>query len=226
MQTNTNKLLAGALVAGMVLASTGASFAANIGTGSVVGSGALTSNVVWDDTFPGTATGVVNGLVVKAKVKPSLNMVITGSGVIDLGELDAAGYSSGSVDIEVGTNAANGASVTARSTNGGLQNSTDNTQFINSATTANDPIADNYQYSSTILAAADSAYTSAFIQDAMAATEVNNSTTAHPIYTSNKPQSLSAGTDDFTFTVAAKPDAQTPAGEYNDVVVVTVTGNF
>lgn len=225
MQTNTNKLLAGALVAGMVLASTGAYAASNIGTGSVVGSGALTSNVVWDDAFPGTATGVVNGLVVKARVKPSLNMVITGSGVIDLGDLDPTAYSSGSVDIEVGTNAINGASVTAKSTNGGLQNASDATQFINSATTGTDPVPDSYQFSSSILATADSAF-GTFTQSAMAAVEVDDNTTAHPIYTSNKPQALSVGTDDFSFTVAAQPDAQTPAGEYNDVVVLTVTGNF
>lgn len=107
MQTNTNKLLTGALVAGMVLASTSAYAASNIGTGSVVGSGALTTNVVWDDAFPGTATGTVNGIVVTARVKPSLNMVITGNGVIDLGDVDPTAYSSGSVDIEVGTNATN-----------------------------------------------------------------------------------------------------------------------
>jgi len=225
MQTNTNKLLAGALVAGMVLASTSA-YATTIGTGSVVGSGALTSNVDWNDTYTSnSATGTVNGIVVTAKVKPSLNMVITGSGVIDLGEVDPTAYSSGSVDIEVGTNAINGASVTARSTNGGLQNASDATQFINSATTVADPVADSYMYSSAIVGAVDSAF-GTFAQSAMAAVEVNDSTTAHPIYTSNKPQALSVGTDDFSFTVAAQPDAQTPAGEYNDVVVLTVTGNF
>ena len=224
MQTNTNKLLAGALVAGMVLATTGAYAATDIGTGSVVGSGALTTNVVWDDAFPGTATGTVNGIVVKARVKPSLNMVITGSGVIDLGTLDSTAYASGSVDIEVGTNAANGASVTAKSTNGGLQNVSDATQYINSATSVADPIADSYQFSSTIVSA-DSAF-GTFTQSAMAAVEVADNTTAHPIYTSNKPQALSVGTDDFSFTVAAQPDAQTAAGDYNDVVVLTVTGNF
>lgn len=208
MRTNTNKLLAGALIAGMTLATTSVFAASNIGTGSVVGSGGLTSNVVWDDAFPGTATGVVNGLVVTARVKPTLNMVITGSGVIDLGDLDPAGYSSGSVDIEVGTNAINGASVTARSTNGGLQNASDANTYINDATTVNDPVADSYRYSSAILGAVDSAFGS-FTQAGMAAVEVNNNSTAHPIYTSNKPQSLSVGTDDFTFTVAAQPDAQT-----------------
>lgn len=117
MHTNTRKLLSGALIAGMTLVSS-AHAATNIGTGSVVGSGALSSSVVWDGNFPGTATGTVNGLVVKAKIDPTLNMVITGSGVIDLGTLSSAAYSSGSVNIEVGTNAKNGASVTARSTKG------------------------------------------------------------------------------------------------------------
>jgi hypothetical protein len=223
MRANTNKLLSGALIASLALASTGAYAATTIGTGSVVGSGALTSSVVWNDTFPGTATGVVNGLVVKAKVKPSLNMVISGSGVIDLGYLDPAAYSSGSVNIEIGTNAANGASVTAKSTNAGLKNVSDPTQFINSLTT--DGLADSYKYSSAAVAAHDSAF-GTFTQSFMAAAEVNNTTTAHPIYTSNKPQALSAGTDDFSFTVAAKPDAQTPAGDYNDTVVLTITGNF
>ncbi len=45
-------------------------------------------------------------------------MVITGSGIIDLGIIDPSTYSSGSVNIEIGTNARNGASVTAKSTNG------------------------------------------------------------------------------------------------------------
>ena len=40
----------------------GVSAASIIGSGSVVGSGGLTSDVTWDDAFPGTATGTVNGL--------------------------------------------------------------------------------------------------------------------------------------------------------------------
>ncbi|MBC7498669.1 hypothetical protein H7170_03445, partial [Candidatus Gracilibacteria bacterium] len=48
IQTNTNKLISGALLASVLLVS-GVS-AATIGTGSVVGSGGLTSSVVWNDT--------------------------------------------------------------------------------------------------------------------------------------------------------------------------------
>lgn len=117
MRTLSTKLLSGVLAAGMVV-STASTFAATtIGSGSVVGSGALTSNVVWNDTLPGTATGTINGIVIKARVLPVLNMVVTGSGVIDLGNLTSTATSSGSVNIELGTNAVNGASVTARSTN-------------------------------------------------------------------------------------------------------------
>lgn len=197
--------------------------AANIGTGTVAGSGALTSSVVWNDTFPGTATGTINGLLIKARIQPTLNMTITGSGVIDLGLLTPAGYSSGSVNIELGTNAANGASVTARSTNGGLRNVSDATQFINSLVA--DGAVDSYRYTSAIVAAMDSTI-GGFVQTAALSAEVNNTTTSHTLYTSNKPQALSGPTDDFSFTVSAQPNAQSPAGDYTDVVIITVTGNF
>ena len=221
MRTNTNKLISGALVAGMTLMSH-VSAASIIGSGSVVGSGALTSNVTWDDAFPGSATGAVNGLAIKAKIQPTLNMVITGSGEVDLGTLSSAAYSSGTVNIEIGTNAANGASVTAKSTNGGLRNTTDVTQFINSLST--DGTVDSYKFSSTLVAATDSTI-AGFTQGATLNTEVNDTGTSHTLYTSNKPQANS-GTDDFSFTVSAQPNAQSPAGNYADVVVLTVTGTF
>lgn len=221
MHTNTRKFLSGTIVAGMML-TTAVHAATNIGSGSVVGSGALSTNVVWDDNFPGSATGAVNGLLVTATVQPTLNMVISGSGTIALGNLTSASYSSGAVDIEVGTNAANGSSVTARSSNGGLKNVSNATVFINSLTA--DEVADSYRFTSALNAAEDSAY-STFSQSASLSTEVNDNTTAHTLYTSNKPQALN-NVDDLTFTVSAKPDIQTPAGSYSDVVVVTVTGNF
>ena len=196
----------------------GASAATNIGSGTVVGSGGLTQNVVWNDTFPGTATGTINGLVVKAKVQPTLSMVISGSGTIDLGTLSSSAYSTGTVNIEIGTNASAGASVTAKSTNGGLKNGTD---FINNLTA--DGVADSYIFTSAIVAATDSAF--AITQTANLNTEVNNSTTSHTLYTSNRPQALT-GVDDFSFSVSAKPNAQSPAGNYTDVVQVSVIGSF
>ena len=179
---------------------------------------------MWNDTFTAdSATGIVNGLSVRARVLPVLNMVIAGSGIIDLGDLVSTAYSSGTVNIEIGTNAVNGASVTARSTNGGLQNTSNASTYINDLTA--DEVADSYKFSSAIVAVKDSSY-AAFTQSATLNTEVDNNTTNYILYTSNKPQILSVGIDDFSFTVAAKPSIETPAGNYRDLVVVTVTGNF
>lgn len=221
MQTNTNKLLAGAMVAGMIFTGT-AQAATIIGSGTVAGSGALTTDVTWNDSFPGTATGTINGLVIKGRVLPVLNMAISGSGEINFGNLTSAAYSSGSVNIEVGTNATNGASVTAKSSNGGMKNASNPTYMLNNLTT--DEVADSYRFTSALDAAEDSSY-GGFTQGASLTTEVADNTTSHVLYTSNKPQKLD-NVDDFTFTVSAKPDIETPAGDYSDVVVVTVTGNF
>lgn len=190
--------------------------ASNIGTGTLNGN---TSAVVWDDTFPGTATGVVNGLNINAKILPTLNMDISGTGTIELGELSSVNYNTGSVDIEIGTNATAGASVTATSTKGGLQSGT-GTDYLNNLTT--DGLADSYLFSST-LGTSDSAF-SGMVQTGLSATEVNT-TTPYTIYSSNKPQATT-GLDDLAFLVSAKPNAQSPAGNYNDIVTLTVTGNF
>ena len=189
-------------------------FASQIGTGTVVGSGALSTAINWNDTFVGSsASGSINGIVVTARILPTLNMTISGSGMIALGNLSSLTASTGSVSIEVGTNALNGASVTARSTNAGLTNNATGAIVVNSLSA--DGFADSYKFLST-LGTADSAALN---------TEVNNNSTNHVLYTSNKPQPLT-GVNDFTFSVAALPNAQTPAGDYSDKVVLTVTGNF
>jgi len=223
MRTLSQKLLSGALAAGMMI-STSSFAATNIGTGSVVGSGSLSTNVVWDDAFPGAATGTVNGLVVQARVLPILNMVISGSGTIDLGTLTSDDYHSGSVSVEVGTNAANGASVTVRSTNGGLQNTSNSSIYINNLNT--DEVADSYKFFATVNSSDDSSY-AAFTQSSSitSGVEVADNTTNHVLYSSTKPQKLDQ-IDDVVFTVSAKPDIETPAGQYKDVVVVTVSGSF
>ena len=149
-------------------------------------------------------------------------MVVTGSGLIDLGTLSSSTYSSGTVNIELGTNAVNGASVTARSTNGGLKNTTDGSININSLVV--DGVADSYKYSSALVASSDSS-SIGFTQAASLSTEISDNTTNQVLYSSNKPQTLSVGTDDFSFTVSAKPNIETPAGDYSDVVVLTVTGD-
>jgi hypothetical protein len=149
MHTLSKKLLSGAIAVGMMVSAASSVGATNIGTGSVVGSGSLSAPVVWGDVFgTATATGTVNGLAVTARVQPVLNMVITGSGTIDLGTLTSSAASTGSVNIEIGTNAVNGASVTARSTNGGLQNTSNATFYINDQTA--DEVADSYKFLSSI----------------------------------------------------------------------------
>ncbi len=220
-----NRVLASALtlwVLAQFLLGTGFNIAnaAVIGSGTVQWSGSLTTNINWNDVFPGTASGTVNGIVVTARVLPVLNMTISGSGTIALGNLSSTTASSGSVNIEIGTNAMNGASVSAKSTNGGLQNTASGAMVINSLTT--DGFADSYKFVTTTGTADSTAI--GFTQSGSYNGEVNT-TTAMTVYSSNKPQPLT-NVDDFTFTVAAQTNAQTPAGDYRDVVVLTVTGNF
>lgn len=147
-------------------------------------------------------------------------MTISGSGTMALGNLLSTSASTGSVQIEIGTNAVNGASVTAISTNGGLQNTTSGAIMINSLSV--DGFADSYKFI-TSLGTADST-APGFTQSGSINTEVN-STSSVTLYTCNKQQPLTA-VDDFTFSVTAQPNGQTPAGDYQDVIKVTVSGNF
>lgn len=221
-KTKIKKLLALVAVSALATTQLGNVFAASqIGTGSVVGDAGFDSAVMWDDNFPGTATGTVSGIVVTANVAPTLNMTIS-TGAIDLGTLNAADFSTGSLDIEIGTNAVNGVTVTARSSSGGLTNTSDNSIQINDLAT--DGIAEDYKFSSALNAAADSTVTG-FTSSATLDTQVNDNTTEHTVYTSNKPEQ-NLNVDDITFSVAAKANAQTPAGNYQDTITFTVVGNF
>ncbi len=197
-------------------------FASQIGTGTVVWSGALTAPINWNDTFIGSsASGTINGILVTARVLPTLNMTISGSGTIALGNLSSSTASTGSVSIELGTNAVNGASVTARSTNGWLTSSSSGSIVINSLVA--DGFADSYKFLS--VANATDSTAPGFTQSGTLNTEVNSSVTNYTLYTSTRPQPLS-WVDDITFSISAQPNAQTPAGDYSDIVIVTVTGNF
>jgi hypothetical protein len=159
--------------------------------------------------------------LITAKVLPTLNMVIS-TGSIDLGTLNAAAYSTWSLDIEVGTNASNWVTVSATS-NAGWLNSATNGSTINNTTT--DWIAESYIFSSALNAASDSSVTW-FSQTANLSTEINDNATAHTLYNTNKPES-SSWVNDVTFFVSAKIDEQTPAGtDYQDTVTLTVVWNF
>ena len=220
---NTKIKKAMAIAAITALTATSAYAATQIGTGSVTGTTSFDSPINWDDTFGGTAnaSGSVSNILVQATVAPTLNMEIS-TGTINLGQLTAWVEATGSLDLEIGTNAVAGASITARSQSGGLTNTTDNSVQINDLTA--DGVAESYKFASAINAAADSTV-SGFTQSAALDTEVDDNSTEHTVYTSNKPQATN-GVDDVTFTVKATADAQTPAGLYEDHVTFTVTGNF
>lgn len=219
IKTKIKKAIAVASVASIAAATLGTTFAANIGTAGVSGTGAFDSNIVWDDTFPGFATGSVSGIVVKAKVDPTLNMTLSTS-EIDLGTLVAGVPSNGTLDIEVGTNAVNGVNVTARSSKGGLENTASGAIVINDA----DADGEAYTFASSANAI-DSTVSGFATTGDLTALEVNDNVTEHTIYTTNKPE-RDLGVNDVTFTVSTTATAQTPAGDYEDTITFTVTGNF
>lgn len=198
----------------------GTTFAATqIGTGSVTGTGLYDSAITWDDLFPGTASGSVSGIVVKAKVLPTLNMQIS-TGTIDLGNLSAGTASTGSLYLEIGTNAKSGVSITARSGSGWLTNTSTGTVQINDL----DADGESYTFSSTPNVTDDSS-SPAFTASGMTVAEVNDNVTEHTVYTTNKPEASNL-VDDVQFFVAATSTAETPAWDYEDNITFTVTGNF
>jgi hypothetical protein len=222
IKTKIKKVLAATAIAALATTQFANVFAAsNIGTGSVTGDISFDTNIIWDDAFPGSATGTVTGIVVKAQVLPTLNMVISDK-EIDLGVLTAGTPSTGTLDIEVGTNAANGVTIRVKSASGGLTNTSDNALQINNALT--DGSQENYTFASTANAI-DSTVTGFVTTGDLASTEVVDSSELI-IYDTNKPE-ISDGTDaDVTFTVSATSNAQTPAGNYQDTLDFTVIGNF
>lgn len=142
-------ILSASLICGILINTTSLSYASQIGTGIVVGSGGLTAPINWNDTFIGSsASGSINGITVTARILPTLSMTISGTGTIALGNLSSLAVSTGSVAIEIGTNALNGASVTARSTNAGLTNTTSGALVINSLVA--DGFADSYKFISSV----------------------------------------------------------------------------
>lgn len=223
IQTQTKKVLSAiALVAIATASFSGVSAATQVGTGSVTGSGAFDTAIMWDDNFPGVATGSVANILIKARVLPSLNMEISDE-EIDLGVLIPGTPATGSLFLEIGTNARVGVSITARSQNSGLTNLADASVQINDLTT--DGVAESYTWASTPNATDDSA-SAAFAATGLAtAVEINENVTEHTVYTTNKAEATNL-VDDVEFIVSATTTAETPAGDYEDYATFTVTGNF
>lgn len=223
IKTKIKKVLATLALTAIATATLGSTYAATqIGTGSVTGDAGFDTAIIWDDSFPGTASGSVSGIVVTATVDPTLNMELS-TGAIDLGTLVAGTPSTGTLDIEIGTNAANGVSITARSGSGGLTNTSDNSIQINDLTT--DGNAESYKFQSAIGVEGSDSTVTGFTESATLDSEVDNNSTEHTVYTSNKPQNTT-GLNDIVFTVEATSNAQTAAGNYQDTITFTVTGNF
>lgn len=222
IKTQIQKVFAVAALTAITVANFSAvSAATQIGTGSVTGSGAFDTAIMWDDNFPGTASGAVSNVKVKARVNPSLNMSISAE-EIDLGTLVAGVASTGSLFLEIGTNAKSGVSITARSQSGGLTNTGDAAIQINDLVA--DGVAESYTWESTPNAVDDSS-SPAFAATGLAALEVNDDTTEHTIYNTNKSEATNLE-DDVEFVVSATSEAETPAGDYEDHITFTVTGNF
>lgn len=220
-KTQIQKVFAILSLAAMALSGYGIASATKIGTGSIVGSG-TTVDIDWNDTYTaGSASGSLSNIKIKAKVNPSLNMAISAE-EIDLGTLVAGTAATGSLFIEIGTNAKSGVSITARSQNGGLTNLDDAGIQINDLTT--DGVAETYTWASTPNATDDSS-SPAFTASGLATANVNDNSTEHAIYTTNKGEATNL-VDDVAFNVSATAVAETPAGEYEDFVTFTVTGNF
>lgn len=139
-------------------------------------------------------------------------------------EVLTTNYKSISTGVEIWTNAANGVSVTAKSTNGGLKSTTAG-HTIGLGT--NDSLYSNesYQFQS-VLWTADSV--SGATIAGLSYTTVNTVNGEHVIYTANKPQNFDTSWDyDTDFWAQIKIAESTPAAtDYSDTIVFTATWNF
>ncbi len=221
-KTKTKKALAAIAVWAISCAQLSNVYAAQqIGTWTVDGDSTFDTAIMWDETFPGTASGTVTGIEVNARVLPTLNMTLSAK-EINLWDLAPWIASNWSINIEIGTNAANGVTVRAKSWSGGLTNISDNSLQINESTT--DGSAESYTFASSA-GVSDSTVTG-FDNTLgnLAAAEISNSNETI-VYQTNKPE-LTDATADVTFTIEATANAQTPAGIYQDNIDFIVTGNF
>lgn len=217
-KTNTKKILAFLILVAISINST---YASQVGTWSVYWTSTFDSIVDWDWSSPWSATGSVDGIAIVANVLPILNMIVS-TGSINLWTLSSSTYSSGSLDIEVGTNAGMWVNITAISGTWWLR-SIANWSIINSL--SDDWITESYMFSSAINSPHDSSITW-YSQIADLNTEVTDNTTSHTLYQTTKPET-SLWLNDVTFYVSAKINDQTPAGsDYVDFVTITVVWNF
>ncbi len=224
LQTKIKKVFAVTALSAIAMTGAADTSATQIGTGSVTGSGAFDTSIDWNDVFgPGSsASGSVTDIRIHATVLPTLNMEISAE-EIDLGNLVPGVTSTGELDLEIGTNAVSGVSITARSQNAGLTNLLNPAIQINDLTA--DDVAESYTWASAPTATDDSSFTAFAATGLATATEINDDTTEHTVYSTNNPEATNL-VDDVKFNVETTISAETPAGEYEDFVTFTVTANF
>lgn len=221
INTKIKKIAASAVLATMLATTVSGASATDIGTGSVTGNATLDSTIIWNDTFGaiGNATSEVTGIKVTATVAPTMNVSFS-TDEIALGLLTPGVESTWTLNIEVGTNAVDGTQITLRSENGGLQHSS-NGDLIND----DDSDGENYRFEGT--AVNDSVIEAGIVKTALATVDSNtaNVATEHVLYNSTKAE-ITEWTDDIVLTVGATAVATTIAGEYDDTLTFTITGNF
>ena len=216
------KILAVMAISILFITQFGNTYAAiQIGTGSVDWTSSFDSEIMWDENFPGTAEGSVSNILIKARVLPILDMTVSASS-IDLWDLLPGISATGSLFIEIWTNAVTGVALTVRSWSGWLTNTSDNSVQLNDLTT--DWVAETYTFSSTVNGTDDSS-APAFSATGSTSVEVNDNVTEHTIYTTNKPEDINL-IDDLEFIVGTTSSAETPAWYYEDYLTFIVTWNF
>ena len=85
-KTKIKKVLALMVVSSLIITQFSNAYAAvQIGTGSVDWTSSFDANIMWDENFPGTASGAVSNILIKARVLPILDMTVS-TWAIDLVE--------------------------------------------------------------------------------------------------------------------------------------------
>lgn len=199
MKALTKKSLLGAVV---LAAASGIAYAAPV-----------TTNIVADSGSGST------GVTVSATVAPILTMDVSSTS-LNLGALTSAGYSSQTLDLEIGTNAIGGATVTAASANGALVGSGTSHQLN---TVDGTLPGQSYQIGSVADVGVADLRTGSARTDLVLTEIIDGS--AKNVYVVDGPERADA-TADAVVTIQAQSDDATPADSYSDVVTLTVSATF
>ncbi len=183
--------------------------------------------VNWDLWSAVLVNGTDNRITVSAKVDPVLKFGIETSSLTFANPLSTTISSSPATGLELGTNAINGVTVVATSTNWSLLDSV-SWHKINGS--ANDALysAEDYQFESTVSLSPDSTAWATITW--LAATTVDDATmgttNVKTVYSANAPQNYSTASYDTSFKLNSKIAESTPAWNYGDTITFTITGNF